>query len=110
MTACYKKPLDTVSWSPASLKFAKRKVGTTSAVSKITLTNKQKVALTGISISAFGDFTEADTCSGSLAINAKCVISVTFSPSATGERTGAVVVSDSGSGEPQTIELTGTGE
>jgi hypothetical protein len=110
LTACYKKPLDTVSWSPASLKFAKRKVGTTSTALKVTLTNKQKVALTGISISAFGDFTETDTCSGSLATNAKCVISVVFSPSATGERTGAVIVSDSGSGEPQTIELTGTGE
>jgi hypothetical protein len=55
-------------------------------------------------------FYRASTCSTSLAINAKCLISDTFSPSATGERTGAVVVSDSGSGEPQTIELTRTGE
>jgi len=58
LTACYKKPLDTVSWSPASLKFTKRKVGTISTALKVTLTNKQRAALTGISISAFGDFTE----------------------------------------------------
>lgn len=110
LAACFHKPLDTVSWSPAYLTFLKRTVGTTSAAKVITLTNRQKVALTGISIAAFGDFSETNTCPSSLAVNAKCTISVTFTPSATGQRTGAVVVSDSGSGGPQTIELTGTGQ
>ncbi len=110
LTSCLHKPLDTVSWSPASLTFTARTVGTTSAAKTITLTNKQKTAVTGISITAFGDFSETNTCSSSLAPRAKCTISVDFTPGATGERTGAVVVSDSGSGEPQTMELTGTGK
>jgi hypothetical protein len=87
-----------------------RTVGTTSAAKTITLTNKQKTAVTGINITAFGDFSETNTCPSSLAPRTKCTISVAFTPGATGERTGAVVVSDSGSGEPQTMELTGTGK
>lgn len=110
LDSCYKKPLDTVSWSPADLTFAARTVGTASTPKVITIANRQKVALTGISVAAFGDFSETNTCPSSLAVNAKCTISVTFTPSGTGERTGAVIVSDSGSGGPQTIELTGTGK
>ena len=110
LNSCYKKPLNTVSWTPADLTFLARTVGTTSTPKVVTLINRQKVALTGISIAAFGDFSEINTCPSSLAVNAKCTISVTFTPSGTGERTGAVIVSDSASGGPQTIELTGTGK
>jgi hypothetical protein len=109
LTACYQRSLHTVSWSPADLTFASRPVGTTSSTKVVTLTNKREVDLTGISIYVFGDFSETNTCSSTLAVGAHCTISVTFTPSATGERTGAVVVSDNGSGEPQSIELTGTG-
>jgi hypothetical protein len=110
LNSCLNMPLDTVSWSPADLTFSAQSVGTSSPAQTITLTNKQTVALSGISIAAFGDFTQRNTCPSSLAPNASCTISVTFAPSATGERTGAVVVTDSGSGGPQTIELTGTGQ
>jgi hypothetical protein len=110
LTSCLGKALDTMSWTPASLTFAKLAVGKTSAAKNIAITNKEKTTVSGISIAAFGDFSETNTCSSSLAPKGKCTISVTFTPSATGERTGAVIVSDNGSPEPQTMELTGTGK
>lgn len=96
--------------TPASATYAKRKVGTTSAAKTFTLTNKQPVALTNIAISTTGDFAvSAKTCTTSLAAKNKCTISVTFTPQATGTRTGQLSVSDSASNSPQTVSLTGTG-
>ena len=97
--------------TPATHTFAATKVGSTSAAATFTLTNKQAVALTGISISTTGDFSKsATTCTSSLAAKAKCTISVTFTPTATGARTGTLSVSDSAVGSPQTSSLKGTGK
>jgi hypothetical protein len=84
-------------------------VGTTTSSKSITFTNNQATAMTGLSVSIFGDFAENSTCTATLAPGASCTINVTFTPTATLERTGAVIVTDNGTGEPQTIELTGTG-
>jgi subtilase family serine protease len=97
--------------TPATHAFPATKVGTTSAAFKFTLTNKQAVSLTGISISTTGNFAEsATTCTSSLAAKAKCTISVTFSPTSTGAKSGTLSVSDSAAGSPQTASLTGTGK
>jgi len=97
--------------SPASATYAKQKVGTISAAKTFTLTNNQTVALTSIAISTTGDFAvSSSTCTTSLAAKGKCTISVTFTPSATGKRTGQLRVSDSASNSPQTSNLTGTGD
>jgi hypothetical protein len=39
-----------------------------------------------------------------------CTISVVFTPTQTGTRTGTLSVSDSAMGSPQTSNLTGTGK
>jgi hypothetical protein len=97
--------------TPASEKFATEKVGTSSPAKVLTLTNKQAVALTSIVISTTGDFSvSATTCTTSLAAKAKCTISVVFTPTATGTRTGTLSVADSAVGSPQTSSLTGTGK
>jgi hypothetical protein len=97
--------------TPATHTFAATKVGSTSAAATFTLANKQAVALTGISISTTGDFSKsATTCTSSLAAKAKCTISVTFTPTAVGARTGTLSVSDSAVGSPQTSSLKGTGK
>jgi hypothetical protein len=97
--------------SPASATYAKQKVGTISAAKTFTLTNNQTVALTSIAISTTGDFAvSATTCTTSLTAKGKCTISVTFTPTATGKRTGQLRVSDSASNSPQTSNLTGTGQ
>jgi hypothetical protein len=75
-----------------------------------TLTNNQTVALTSIAILTTGDFAvSATTCTTSLAAKAKCTISVTFTPTAVGTRTGTLSVTDSANNSPQTAALTGKG-
>ena len=97
--------------TPASATYAKQTVGTTSAAKTFTLTNKQTVALDDIAISTAGDFAvSATTCTTSLAAKGTCTISVTFTPTATGTRTGQLSVGDSASNSPQTSNLTGTGK
>jgi hypothetical protein len=96
---------------PASVEFSKQEVGTTSAAKAFALINNQTVALTNIAISTTGDFAEsATTCGTSLAAKTKCTVSVTFTPTATGTRSGQLSVSDSASNSPQTAALTGTGK
>jgi hypothetical protein len=100
-----------VTLSPASKTFPATKVGTSSAAKVFTLTNKQSVALTGISTSTTGDFSvSSSTCSTSLAAKSSCQISVIFTPTQTGTRTGSLQVSDSAVGSPQSSSLTGTGK
>jgi YVTN family beta-propeller protein len=96
--------------TPAKATYAAQAVGTTSAAKTFTLTNYQTVALTSIAISTTGDFAvSATTCTTSLAAKGKCTISVTFTPAATGTRTGTLSVSDSANNSPQTAALSGTG-
>jgi hypothetical protein len=96
---------------PASATYAKQKVGTTSKPKTFTLTNKQSVTLANIAISITGDFAvSATTCGASLAAKGKCTISVTFTPTETGARTGKLQVSDNASNSPQTANLSGTGD
>jgi hypothetical protein len=65
--------------------------------------NLTSVVLTG------GDFSMNNGCVGSVGALSSCKISVTFKPTATGVRTGTIVITDSDSGSPRTINLTGTG-
>ena len=97
------------SLSPAALSFGSHTVGTTSNPISATLTNNQATALTINSVTVSGDFAQTNTCGASLAGKATCTISVTFTPTVVGSRTGTLTVSDSGSNSPQTSNLTGTG-
>ncbi len=100
-----------VTLTPASKTFPITTVGTSSVAKVFTLANKQSVALTGISTQTTGDFSiSATTCSASLAAKSKCTISVMFTPTQTGTRTGTLRVNDSAVGSPQTSSLTGTGK
>ena len=87
-------------------------VGTNSAAKNVTLTNNLATTL-AISImftGAYpGDFSESDTCSGSVVAGSACTITVTFSPTAKGARTASLNVVDSANNSPQTVALTGTG-
>lgn len=102
-------PLPGVMLSPASLTFAAQNTGSTSASQAVTLTNSGGAALNITSIAASGDFAETNNCGASLAASSNCTISVTFTPTAGGTRTGTLTVTDNASGSPQAITLTGTG-
>ncbi|MGB8128541.1 MAG: choice-of-anchor D domain-containing protein [Candidatus Angelobacter sp.] len=97
------------SLSPTSLSFGNQNVGTTSGAQTVTLSNTGTASLAIASIAASGDFAQTNNCGTSLAVNAICAISVTFTPAATGSRTGTVQVIDNAAGSPQSVSLSGTG-
>ena len=98
-----------VGLSASSLSFGSQPIGTSSAAQIVTLTNGNTSPLTIASIAANGDFAATNNCGSSLAANASCTISVVFTPSAAGARTGTLTVTDDYSTSPQTVALTGTG-
>jgi hypothetical protein len=94
--------------SPTTLTFASQTVGTTSTAQTATLTNSGNAALNISGISTSGEFAQTNTCGTSLAIGSSCQISVTFSPSAAGNVTGNITITQNGGG-PETIALSGIG-
>ncbi len=99
-----------VSLSATSLTFSGQALSTQSASQTITLTNTGSVALAPLAISASGDFAQTNTCAGSVAPSANCVISVTFTPTAVGPRSGALTLTDNAMNSPQSVSLSGTGQ
>lgn len=98
--------------SPSSLSFSNQIVGTSSTFQTVTVTNNEPTPLTIASITIGGanasDYSETDNCVGTVQAGANCSINVTFSPTATGLRTGALNITDNGT-SVHTVELTGTG-
>jgi hypothetical protein len=56
-----------------------------------------------------GDFAQSNNCGNSVAPRANCTISVTFTPSASGIRTGTLTITDNAAGGSQALSLTGIG-
>ena len=98
-----------VSYAPKSLTFSAQAVGTTSAPQTVTLTNHGSKILTFGGVTTAGDFAQTNTCLSGVNTNKQCTISVTFTPTATGTRTGTLTLVDSGGNSPQVLNLTGTG-
>ena len=98
-----------VSLNPTSLTFPDQPVGTSSTPQPLTLTNTGSATLNLDSIVASGDFSETNTCGSSVTVGGSCTISVTFTPTAVGLRTGSLVLTDNASDSPQTVSLSGTG-
>jgi hypothetical protein len=91
-------------------------VGTNSGAQAVSLTNSGNAPLTISSIAIggtnSGDFTQTNTCPSSnatVAANANCTISVTFTPTVTGSRTASITITDNAPGSPHSVTLTGTG-
>jgi hypothetical protein len=99
----------TLSLSPASLTFASQEVHTSSAAQTVTVTNSGTAAASVSSIAASGDFAQTNTCGTSIAAGASCSVSVTFTPTASGSRTGNVTITSNASNSPTTVALSGTG-
>lgn len=99
-----------VSLSPYSLQFSAIAVSSTSAAQTVLLRNMGSAALSISSITASGDFAESDNCGSSVPAAANCTISVTFTPTAQGARSGSIVIDDDAAGAPHTIMLSGVGQ
>ena len=102
--------LTTAIASPASLTFGAQVFGTTSSPQTVTLTNTGSIALAPTAIAMMGDFSETDNCvNASLPAGGSCMIDVSFTPSATGSRSGQMTVSANVSGGQLSVELSGMG-
>ncbi|MGA7928878.1 MAG: choice-of-anchor D domain-containing protein, partial [Candidatus Sulfotelmatobacter sp.] len=99
-----------VSLSPSSINFSSQNVYSASAAQTVTLNNTGSTALGIVDITATGDFAQTNTCNSPLAAGAHCTISVTFTPSATGARSGYITISDTDPTLLQTVNLSGTGQ
>jgi len=99
----------TVSASPTSLTFAAQAVNSTSGAQAVTVTNTGSAAASVSGISTSGDFGQTNTCGASIAAGGSCTVNVTFTPTASGTRTGTLTISSSAGNSPATVALTGTG-
>lgn len=98
-----------VTLSPTSLTFAAQNTGSTSAAQTVKLSNTGTAVLNISSIAASGDFAETNNCGTTLAPAGSCTISVTFTPTAGGTRSGTLTITDNAAGSPHTVALSGTG-
>jgi hypothetical protein len=86
----------------------------TSASTPVTLTNTGDTTLTLSTISITGpdasEFAQTNECPSSLSPDTSCTINVTFTPTAGGNATASLSVSDNAPGSPQTVPITGTSQ
>src|SRR5207249_2334047 len=105
-----------VGLAPTGLDFGNQLLATTSAPMTVTLDRKSAAEGKINSFAACGDFaatsTGASACPTSpatLAAGANCTINVTFTPTASGARTGTLSLADDAGGSPQIFSLGGSG-
>ncbi|GAA3451920.1 choice-of-anchor D domain-containing protein [Dactylosporangium matsuzakiense] len=98
-----------VNANPGSLTFGGTVVGTSAATQTVTLNNSGTTAATVSAIAASGDFSQTNTCGSSIAVGASCTVTVRFTPTASGSRTGTLTVTSSANNSPATVSLSGSG-
>jgi uncharacterized repeat protein (TIGR01451 family) len=98
-----------ISLTSLSVVFGTQLINTTSPSQSVTLTNTGSAVLNLTSIVAGGEFAQTNTCGASVAVGASCTITITFTPVATGIRTGAITITSNAPGSPPVITLTGVG-
>ena len=94
---------------PAGMTFPSQTVGTSTPPSLVYLTNTGDETLNIVAINTAGDFGWVSSCGSTLAVGGNCAVAVVFTPSATGERVGALLITDNASGSPHSVALVGTG-
>jgi FG-GAP-like repeat len=97
---------------PTNLAFSPELVGRVSAPLTILVSNPSIVALVIADVVASGDFAQTNTCPispGTLAPGTNCVISVTFTPTQLGLRTGTITIADNSLAGRQLLALSGIG-
>jgi hypothetical protein len=99
----------TLALNPTSLQFEATTVNNNSDWKTVTVTNTGTGAATVSSVAASGDFTVVTTCGTTIAPGANCTVTVTFHPSAAGNRTGTLTVASSATNSQATAGLSGTG-
>ena len=92
-----------------SLAFGAQALNTQSSSQTTTLRNSGTAAAMISGITIDGDFAQTNDCPSSLAAGGSCAITVTFTPTAAGARTGTLRISSDAPGSPLRVGLTGNG-
>jgi hypothetical protein len=105
--------LPVVTLNPTSLAFPNVQLNTLSQQT-VTVKNTGQATLTISNITITGkvqtDWTESsNTCSGSIAVNGTCTITVNFTPSTLEDQTATLSLTDNAANSPQTVPVTGNG-
>jgi hypothetical protein len=102
-----------VQLSPPSLNFGNQSVQISSSPQIINLVNagNTNLAISNIQISGANstDFAQTNNCGPIVGAGGSCIISVVFTPAATGLRQAAVVITDNASDSPESAPLSGYG-
>jgi uncharacterized repeat protein (TIGR03803 family) len=100
-----------ISFSPPTVTFPNQYVGTSGLPQTVTLKNTGDAVITIANVKATpSDFAPLSSCGNSVEPGATCSIGVFFDPTTSGTRDGVLSVTDSASGSPQTVPLSGTGQ
>jgi len=102
-------PAQLVLLSSSSLVFGNQVVGTTSHAQSVAVTNNQAIPLAVSSIVTTGDFAQKNNCGSTVVAGGNCKVSVTFTPTVVGKRTGSLTITDDASSSPQIVSLSGKG-
>ncbi len=97
---------------PGPLVFPILMLNTVSPPQTVTLANTGTAELTIAGIAITGDFSQTNNCPSIVAAGGSCTINVSFTPTATGARTGKLTITDNTNGVPgsfQYLDLNGTG-
>jgi hypothetical protein len=93
---------------PSALTFASQTVATTAPAQIVRVTNIGPDPLS-IVVQASGDFSSVTSCGSSLPTGESCAVAVSFTPTASGSRTGTLSFVDNAAGSPHLVTLSGTG-
>jgi len=94
--------------STSAVNFGSQTVALTGGVQGVVILNTGNSVLSFGSVTTTTEFAQANNCGTSLAVGASCMVDITFTPAASGARTGTLTIND-GTGTPKTVALTGTG-
>ncbi len=100
-------PSTGVTVAPTALNFGSTPTGSTSAAQTVTVSNPTNAAAAVSSIATSGDFAQTNNCGSSIPASGSCTVSVTFTPTAAGTRSGTLTVN--AGGVTNTVSLSGTG-
>lgn len=101
-------PVSNISVSPAIITFPTEGVGNTAPSVSVTVANLSTSSISISSAVASGDFAvSSNSCGSELSAGTHCSIAVNFTPTASGNRSGTLTVTD-GAGV-QTVRLSGVG-
>lgn len=105
-------PAPAVTLAPVALDFGNQTVGGLYPARTVTLTNSGTAELASIDVqvSGTGFARTGAACPASLAVNASCTLTLTFTPATAGlDYTGTLRLTSNASGSPHTVALAGRG-